>query len=116
MGVRVNKRDLRPGDLVFFRTRAGMHVGFYDTDHNFLHASSSQGVMRSSLDNPYWESAFYQARRLPKEYNAQITDEQRHPASGEESPLKKPQPGLRRVVLRLIRTGRSYPARRCRHR
>lgn len=29
--------------------------------------------MRSSLDNPYWESAFYQARRLPKEYNAQIT-------------------------------------------
>ncbi|SAT03252.1 lipoprotein nlpC [Klebsiella pneumoniae] len=73
MGVRVNKRDLRPGDLVFFRTRAGMHVGFYDTDHNFLHASSSQGVMRSSLDNPYWESAFYQARRLPKEYNAQIT-------------------------------------------
>ncbi|EPS7977572.1 lipoprotein nlpC, partial [Klebsiella pneumoniae] len=34
---------------------------------------SSQGVMRSSLDNPYWESAFYQARRLPKEYNAQIT-------------------------------------------
>ncbi len=28
MGVRVNKRDLRPGDLVFFRTRAGMHVGF----------------------------------------------------------------------------------------
>ncbi len=61
------------GDLVFFRTRAGMHVGFYDTDHNFLHASSSQGVMRSSLDNPYWESAFYQARRLPKEYNAQIT-------------------------------------------
>ncbi len=89
MGVRVNKRDLRPGDLVFFRTRAGMHVGFYDTDHNFLHASSSQGVMRSSLDNPYWESAFYQARRLPKEYNAQDHHEQRHPASGEESPLKK---------------------------
>ncbi|PLM92288.1 lipoprotein nlpC, partial [Klebsiella variicola] len=55
------------------REGAGMHVGFYDTDHNFLHASSSQGVMRSSLDNPYWESAFYQARRLPKEYNAQIT-------------------------------------------
>lgn len=43
MGVRVNKRDLRPGDLVFFRTRAGMHVGFYDTDHNFLHASSNPG-------------------------------------------------------------------------
>ncbi|PLL19726.1 lipoprotein nlpC, partial [Klebsiella michiganensis] len=31
------------------------------------------GVMRSSLDNPYWQSVFNQARRLPKEYNAQIT-------------------------------------------
>ncbi|HGY3899767.1 TPA: lipoprotein nlpC, partial [Klebsiella aerogenes] len=41
--------------------------------HNFLHASASQGVMRSSLDNPYWNRVFYQARRLPKEYNAQIT-------------------------------------------
>ncbi len=72
MGVRVNKRDLRPGDLVFFRTGRDARW-LYDTDHNFLHASSSRGVMRSSLDNPYWESAFYQARRLPKEYNAQIT-------------------------------------------
>ncbi|WP_370671844.1 NlpC/P60 family protein, partial [Klebsiella pneumoniae] len=63
----------RPGDRVFFRTRPGRPLGFYDTDHNFLPASSGQGVMRSSLDNPYWESAFSQARRLPKEYNAQIT-------------------------------------------
>lgn len=73
MGVRVSKQQLRPGDLVFFRIHGGMHVGFYDTDHNFLHASASQGVMRSSLDNPYWNRVFYQARRLPKEYNAQIT-------------------------------------------
>ena len=73
MGVRVSKQQLRPGDLVFFRIHGGMHVGFYDTDHNFLHASASQGVMRSSLDNPYWNRVFYQARRLPKEYNAQVT-------------------------------------------
>ncbi|MFK3705268.1 putative lipoprotein NlpC [Raoultella sp. BIGb0138] len=73
MGERVKPQQLRPGDLVFFRIKGGMHVGFYDTNQNFLHASASQGVMRSSLDNPYWKSAFYQARRLPKEYNAQIT-------------------------------------------
>ncbi len=35
MGVRVSKQQLRPGDLVFFRIHGGMHVGFYDTDHNF---------------------------------------------------------------------------------
>ncbi|MFB5078706.1 C40 family peptidase [Raoultella sp. C349492] len=80
MGERVKPQQLRPGDLVFFRINGGMHVGFYDTNHDFLHASASQGVMRSSLDNPYWKSAFYQARRLPKEYNAQITmnDDRRH--------------------------------------
>ncbi|WP_418773107.1 NlpC/P60 family protein [Klebsiella michiganensis] len=47
MGERVSPRQLRPGDLVFFRIKGGMHVGFYDTDRNFLHASTSQGVMRS---------------------------------------------------------------------
>ena len=73
MGERVQQEQLRPGDLVFFRIKGGMHVGFYDTDHNFLHASTSQGVIRSSLDNPYWQSVFYEARRLPKEYDARIT-------------------------------------------
>ena len=73
MGIHVSPQQLRPGDLVFFRIKGGMHVGFYDTEHNFLHASASQGVIRSSLDNPYWKSVFYEARRLPKEYNAQIT-------------------------------------------
>lgn len=73
MGKRVDTEHLQPGDLVFFRINQEMHVGFYDTDHQFLHASSSKGVMRSSLHNPYWKRVFYQARRLPKEYNAEIT-------------------------------------------
>ncbi|MDL4915989.1 MAG: NlpC/P60 family protein [Enterobacterales bacterium endosymbiont of Blomia tropicalis] len=73
MGKRVDKNHLQPGDLVFFRIHHEMHVGFYDTDHQFLHASSSKGVMRSSLMNPYWQRVYFQARRLPKEYNAEIT-------------------------------------------
>ena len=72
MGERVSPRQLRPGIWFSSELKAAC-VGFYDTDRNFLHASTSQGVMRSSLDNPYWQSVFYQARRLPKEYNAQIT-------------------------------------------
>ena len=67
MGVRVNKRDLRPGDLVFFKTgsgESGLHVGIYDTDNQFIHASTSQGVTRSSLDNVYWNKKFWQARRI----------------------------------------------------
>lgn len=73
MGNHVTPKQLRTGDLVFFRINGGMHVGFYDTDRHFLHASTSKGVIRSSLDNPYWKSVFYQARRLDKEYGADIT-------------------------------------------
>lgn len=73
MGKRIAPSQLQPGDLVFFRIKGGMHVGFYDTDQHFFHASVSQGVVRSALNNPYWKSVFYEARRLPKEYNSQIT-------------------------------------------
>ncbi len=41
-----------------------MHVGIYDTDNQFIHASTSQGVTRSSLDNVYWNKKFWQARRI----------------------------------------------------
>jgi len=30
-------------------------------------------VIRSSLDNPYWKSVYYQSRRLTREYGAQVT-------------------------------------------
>lgn len=73
MGQPVDKSHLLPGDLVFFRIHNELHVGFYDTDAHFLHASVSRGVMRSSLNNPYWKSVYLEARRLPREYNSQIT-------------------------------------------
>ncbi|QDY43842.1 C40 family peptidase [Candidatus Pantoea soli] len=73
MGKPVDQAHLQPGDLVFFRIKHELHVGFYDTDRQFLHASVSQGVMRSSLNNPYWKSVYLQARRLPREQNSQIS-------------------------------------------
>lgn len=42
----------------------GLHVGIYDTNNQFIHASTSKGVMRSSLDNVYWQKNFWQARRI----------------------------------------------------
>jgi len=67
IGTEINKDDLLPGDLVFFKTgsgESGLHVGIYDTDNQFIHASTSRGVMRSSLDNVYWRKNFWQARRI----------------------------------------------------
>lgn len=66
-GTRIDKDELLPGDLVFFITGSGengLHVGIYDTDNQFIHASTSRGVIRSSLDNVYWKKKFWQARRI----------------------------------------------------
>ena len=67
IGTRIDKTELLPGDLVFFITgsgESGLHVGIYDTDNQFIHASTSRGVIRSSLDNVYWKKKFWQARRI----------------------------------------------------
>lgn len=63
-GNPVSRGELQVGDLVFFRPPGPYdHVGIYVGDGYFLHASTSQGVMLSELDNVYWQRYFWQARR-----------------------------------------------------
>lgn len=67
IGVKIKKSQLKPGDLVFFKTNWGgtnLHVGIYSGNNQFVHASTSKGVITSSLKNEYWKKHFYQARRL----------------------------------------------------
>lgn len=69
LGTKISPQQLQSGDLVFFKTGSvwsedSLHVGIYDTHNTFIHASTSHGVMRSSLHNRYWRKAFWQARRL----------------------------------------------------
>lgn len=55
----------QPGDLVFFRpARKQRHVGVYLGDGDFAHASVSQGVMVSELQETYWQDAYWMTRRL----------------------------------------------------
>jgi len=64
-GKKIRRRSLRPGDLVFFKTRWKVrHVGIYYGDNMFLHASKSRGVMLSKMDDIYWGERFWQARRV----------------------------------------------------
>ncbi|WP_018676313.1 C40 family peptidase [Riemerella columbina] len=71
-GVQVAVSQIRPGDLVFFATSGGSkvsHVGIVydilpDGEITFIHASSSKGVMVSSLNQNYWNKAFLFARRV----------------------------------------------------
>jgi cell wall-associated NlpC family hydrolase len=63
-GIEVSPRQIRPGDLVFFKTGwKTNHVGIYLKNGTFMHASSSRGVMISKFDNPYWSDAFWMVRR-----------------------------------------------------
>lgn len=63
-GISVQKEDLIPGDLVFFRRRSVRHVGVYLGGDEFIHASSSRGVTVSNLSEGYYEGAYWMARRV----------------------------------------------------
>lgn len=65
---RVLKRNLREGDLVFFhngkKKRDASHVGIYLKDGKFIHASSSVGVVVSSLNERYYDRHWLQGGRV----------------------------------------------------
>ncbi|MCP4324216.1 MAG: hypothetical protein GY951_17130 [Psychromonas sp.] len=64
-GYHVYKNQLQIGDLVFFKTGwFTRHVGIYIGESKFIHASTSKGVMTSSLKNVYWKKKYWQARRI----------------------------------------------------
>ena len=69
-GQPVNRRDIRPGDLVFFRLPGKpsiMHVGIATERGTFIHSPSSGGRVREeALDAPYWREHFIGARRVLK--------------------------------------------------
>lgn len=67
VGTYVSKNDLRPGDLVFLKNtyRQGVsHVGIYVGDGKMIHASSSKGVVISSLSTSYYTEHYHSARRV----------------------------------------------------
>jgi lipoprotein Spr len=61
----IQREELKEGDLVFFNTGRGIsHVGLYMANNKFVHASTSMGVVISSLDEPYWKRRYVKSGRL----------------------------------------------------
>lgn len=67
-GVKISKKNLRTGDLLFFKTGRGphgMHVGIYINNDKFIHLSTKGGVREASLNAAYWKKTYLGARRYP---------------------------------------------------
>jgi cell wall-associated NlpC family hydrolase len=66
-GERVEKNELKPGDLVFFNTmrRAFSHVGIYLGNGQFVHAPRSGARVRvEDMSDGYWTRRYNGARRI----------------------------------------------------
>lgn len=70
-GVKISLKNAAPGDLVFFRTtrsktisHVGLVVDIKNGSLQFIHSSTSSGVIISSLDETYWKKAFVEVRRV----------------------------------------------------
>ena len=68
VGQPVGRRDIRPGDLVFFRLPGNpknMHVGIATERGTFIHSPRNGGRVREDpLDLPYWREQYIGARRV----------------------------------------------------
>ena len=71
-GKPISKSSTQAGDLVFFKTNKNSrqinHVGLVTMvkggEIYFIHATTSKGVLTSSLEETYWKRAFVEARRV----------------------------------------------------
>ncbi len=65
---KIDRTELRPGDLVFFNTmrRAFSHVGIYVGEGKFIHSPKPGSEVRvDDMAGTYWSRRFDGARRVP---------------------------------------------------
>ena len=92
VGSKISTSELRPGDLVFFKTlsKTFSHVGIYLGENRFIHATSSKTgtVSVSDMSESYWAKRFNGARRIDSSSLSSATDPESTAAhSAQLSPL-----------------------------
>ena len=72
-GLKVDRKDLKPGDLLFFKLKSRQvnHVAIYLGNDRFIHAPRrGKSVSIDTLKKPFWDKNYVIAKRvLPKEQN-----------------------------------------------
>ncbi len=111
--TKLDRDNLREGDLVFFTVRGGDsvgHVGIYIGNGRMIHASSSKGVIISPLSQKYYVDNFHSCGRIEQYYAmldkserissdkalADITPASAKPAEQEKQPMASVEPVLPR--------------------
>jgi chitinase len=75
-GQRVERKDLKPGDLLFFNIKGRQvnHVAIYLGNDRFIHAPRrGKAVTIDTLSKPYWEDHYVLAKRVLPKQKAQPT-------------------------------------------
>ena len=71
---KIDKQDLKPGDLVFFNTmrQTFSHVGIYVGDNKFIHSPKpGQQVRVDDMRQAYWDRRFTGARRVSPTFSGE---------------------------------------------
>ena len=69
-GKKISSKELKAGDIVYFKPKKeGSHTAVYVGNNLFINASSSKGVVISSLKSPYWKNTFEYGVRVDKTKN-----------------------------------------------
>ena len=79
-GQKVDRKDLKPGDLLFFniKSRKVNHVAIYLGNDRFVHAPRrGKAVTVDTLKKPYWNSHYMVAKRVLPKQNAPLRVVQR---------------------------------------
>lgn len=71
-GKPIKLDDVKKGDLIFFKTKkksgtinhVGLIVNISKNNIEFIHSTTSKGVITSSLSESYWKNAYREARRI----------------------------------------------------
>lgn len=65
IGLKIEKSELEPGDIVAFRSKNQYHVGIYTGDGQFIHSSPKyHEVQIASLNNSYFKNKFIGGRKI----------------------------------------------------
>ncbi len=69
LGFSVAQGSLKPGDLVVFKIRSGLHTGIYTGRGRFVHSpSSGKRVRVDNMNSAYWRGKFVAGRRHARVY------------------------------------------------